>query len=460
MSQSANLSRGYAALRQSIASAGGSATSAGWLAKTFDPYHDHPLVLRGIPDQTVGKTVLREFRAQMDINRPNSFNPTLPWNVQISHLPVLTRTDVVAAMFQNNQAAIQPHYPECTQVGAMYPVMVTYTQGTSDILQYAAFPPSSFDATWTFVDIGGPGVASKLYAGLEPMADTSVLDEQQWRLVSQAFEVTNTTAAQYVNGLCTVYRVNSEFDLEHPPLGANDPTGAWEDPGAVLPTQFISLPFNNPNDVQNLPLTSTWSAAEGCYCVAALDPSELGRWSNHFFRYPLLGVNTTGTGPMNVLSNPNFWKRYAYDTDNHEFLFKPDVNYVTPVQTSGAMFTGLDPNTTLVLNARWVIEFMPDPRDADITLSGQSVEYDQAALELYARTVRNMPPGVPVSWNSIGEWFESVMKLLASIAPTVGGIVGTAVAGPAGGALGSAWGSFAGQGITEANRLAKRQKLY
>lgn len=62
------------------------------------------------------------------------------------------------------------------------------------------------------------------------------------------------------------------------------------------------------------------------------------------------------------------------------------------------------------------MEVAPGPLDALATLATESPEYDPAALELYSRIAKELPPAVPSDMNPAGEYFKQVCEIAGEVA--------------------------------------------
>jgi len=92
-----------------------------------------------------------------------------------------------------------------------------------------------------------------------------------------------------------------------------------------------------------------------------------------------------------------------------QILFWNDI-FWSQQDSHGAYFTGLSPTTTLTINWNVLIERFPSAADADlVVLAKPSPRYDPTALELYSLCMQNMPVGVPVKENGLGDWFMKVI---------------------------------------------------
>lgn len=485
---SSSLQHGYAELRSAIADAGLTSSGASWLSKALDPYHDVPLALTGLPDHVAQKTTVREFKKSFTISSSsiNGDEPTSSltlgasdkWDCQINLLGLLHRSDITPGtqascllINKGNNNLFLDTFSGANAPPVLFPLQVAACKSgvqcwPSPKDSIVPFPPAvSFDFTTT---------ATRKYNGVEPFGLAQL--NQPTRVLGCAFEVVNVTADQYKDGTCTVYRVNSSFDVEPREQYSYVPFGTF--PGGILTQNvLLSLPLNDQGDMMNLPGTRQWTAAEGAYCVGALDPRCLGKFEDALGAKPMIAVNRDIA--LDLISNPNAfqmgigyydaWKRPI----NVDATFNPDNGYgpftvfSSPCQTSGALFSGLDQKTVLQVNVRWVVESIPDYDEADIHLAKVSSQLDTPALELYAKTVQVMPPGVPVRFNPLGEWFDQIMAIVANIAPQVGGVIGTAVAGMPGQAAGQMFGRALGMGAAGLAgfnsslrpRVAKRQRI-
>jgi len=92
-----------------------------------------------------------------------------------------------------------------------------------------------------------------------------------------------------------------------------------------------------------------------------------------------------------------------------QILFWNDL-FWSQQDACGVYFTGLSPQTTLTINWNILIERFPSAADADlVVLAKPSPRYDPIALELYSLCMQEMPVGVPVSENGLGDWFMKVI---------------------------------------------------
>jgi hypothetical protein len=89
----------------------------------------------------------------------------------------------------------------------------------------------------------------------------------------------------------------------------------------------------------------------------------------------------------------------------------------------GAYFSGLLDQATLNITVKYFIESFP-PSDDPIyqPLTRPTTPYDPVVLEIYSRAMREQPVGVMVKENPLGEWFDSILSGIETIAPMLSGI--------------------------------------
>jgi hypothetical protein len=226
------------------------------------------------------------------------------------------------------------------------------------------------------------------------------------RLVGMGFEVHNTTSELNKQGAVCVYRMmaNSKSPSTYNGL---DGTGAISKLYSLtgIPVRFPPLNTAEALLVQG---SRQWDAKEGCYVVAAFNDAENpaypiqpmvpiisasgtddleGAVSTAAFNFPRTNVTISGEGETLVLqSAPNL--------------------RVHPIHQSGAIFTGLSPTTTLTINWNVYYESFPGLSQLDILpLARPSCEYDPDALDLFERILEDLPVGVKVIENGLGDWF-------------------------------------------------------
>jgi hypothetical protein len=108
--------------------------------------------------------------------------------------------------------------------------------------------------------------------------------------------------------------------------------------------------------------------------------------------------------------------------------------------TAGVFFTGLSPQTTLTLTIHEIIETFPTQPSPLVTMARPTPDYDPNFFALYKEVSRNMPPGVMVSENADGGFWDTILDVVSEAAPIIGSLI------PGGGAIGSIVGGAAKAG--------------
>lgn len=436
MSLQDNLENGYSSLALAANQCGASDTGAAWLVKTLDPYHDAPVALRGLPDTCEAKTIVRELKASRTISfgglALDSATSNGSWGVHIDLLPLGAPMDIDDCETNIGGGVRQK---SSGQVNTLFPLTIAAHVGEGSPTGPTCYPLETFDGTFTFANVAGltAGKFNKIYTGID--IDLANKEQQPFRILAAAFEVHNVTAPLYQTGVATAYRINSEFDLHEVSIPLYPLVAPSSTTNYMKRAKFLSLPLDRQEDMLRLPGTVQWEAKDGCYCVGALDPVEVDKFMTQPDVTSIVGINSQSNGvnaclPTGQIIAGNMTAASA---------FSPGQNvFISSLQTGGIYFTGLREETVLQINVRWVIETIPDVFDNDITLANVSAEYDPAILELYAKTVRLMPPGVPVNQNPLGEWFDSIMALVANTASFIGGAIAGAPGAVVGGGIGTA----------------------
>lgn len=436
MSLQQNLRSGYAALGSAAADIGCTDTGAAWIVKTFDPNHDAPVPNRGIPDECESKTIVREFKSAAVISASTfglAPSASQTWNFHANILPLLTPWEVKNAILDPIYIEERAAYANNVKTGGiqtLHPVQLAGFMGDGTTNATGkCWPSGTYDPTFSVADVAGV----KAYKGFDIPIITSL--SQNIRLVAQAFELIDVTPVLNKAGSVTCYRVNSEFDQDRAYVPIIDQTIL--PPGTYVGTNFnkvvkhISLPLNDQDGMMNLPGTIQWEASRGAYVVAAMDPKEIGAWSVNRDATIGVGMNSVADVKINgIVTNCASLSGSLDFTNGGLNTVNPVV--LSPTQTGGVLLQGLQPSATYQLNMKWIIESVPDVYDEDIVIANVSAQYDPQAIELYSKTVRVMPVGVPQDQNPLGEWFDNIMSILANTAAFVGGAISTGLTGDPG----------------------------
>lgn len=394
-----------------------------WLTLATDPFHDGNVEPAGYPDLNTCSSIVQCFTYTVQVSAPGGLT-TPTWDAHIFLNPMVTPIDQTVAP-QWTTAAIQPKSGFITRNVTGQSVYsgfncITTEEGVNWLTPLAVtngvFPAIRYPESAT----GG-----------------------QFRLVAAGFEVVNTTPELYKGGSVTVYRTPStkrvgEF---YSGVGTTLTTTSTMTVGVTPPsTQAMA---------QLYPTSKTWSAMEGAYSISTLSDTD-----NPFSRclpgtvlatspapYADIQNDTAATGWVNM----NYASAWTASTQ--------EAGYLLPFDINGAIFAGLQPQSTLQLTVKYYVERVPTITQPDLlVLSRPPSPYDPMALELYTRTIQELPVACLVKDNPLGEWFNDVIETVSDLAPVVGSAFG-----PVGSAMGTALGGL-GHAVTGGKRKPPPKK--
>lgn len=100
-------------------------------------------------------------------------------------------------------------------------------------------------------------------------------------------------------------------------------------------------------------------------------------------------------------------------------------SYRAPFNMTGVFFTGLSTQTTLTINLRAYIEIFPSQLGNPLTPIAQpSAPYDETALKFVSEVMKEMPPGVMLCENGLGDWLADIAGKVSSFVSPIAGTVG------------------------------------
>lgn len=361
-------------------------TGKDWLVCALDPFHDNQLSnLEGWPDTEIGASVVRCVKKSFSISVDAALiTAGTNWDCHVVLWPFL---------LEGNFVQVAARLGNLFQGGALPAAGNIAVLG--GLQAYCVKPGQPLDLSQA------PG-GSTTKIGSTSLDNTYT--RGSGRLLGVGFEVHNTTADLYRQGSVAVYRQQAlSRDLA-------SLTGY----GTITAGGNYTAPFSA-NEVRHPPATLAecmlvagsrqWNAEEGVYQVA-------GFASNENPAYPI-GPNTSivlfnAQDDLEGFTNTNGFYYPAPTTPAGGYgNFAPVKSYRThPIHQSGCIFTGLSYQTTLTLNVNFFYESFPSSSDPTIlALAKPSAIYDPCALELYSRVLQELPVGVPVRENGLGDWF-------------------------------------------------------
>jgi len=371
-----------------------------WLTKALDPFHDTQLRPVGYPDLDLSSSVVQEINLSMTLSKPAAA-VTGTWDAHVFSLPD----------FSSPQ-----HDPG---FNALDPVRYNFKTGGYTGVAGTSIPMAGV--------VGLTGVSGSQWFPTLNTLQTAGIEAQnlqvgpnitdKCRVVGAAFEVINTTAPINQQGLVTAYRL-PQLDSEVV-LTTSTKDSASNDVFTPWNINQYAMPPVNVAEALILPASKQWHASRGCYSVILMNN----------LANPASGVSNKG---RIYLQNNTVYSMVVggdYNTGgiiSHN-VFIPGSSIPTlsgcmhsPYNTSGCILTGLSLETTLQVNVKYLIEVFPGPRSPFTTLAEASPTYDPEALRLYSQLVNHLPVGVPVDENPDGEWFETILGTLGSLAEMAG----------------------------------------
>lgn len=357
-----------------------------WLIVKLDAFHDKQLRnLAGAPDAQTGSSVVRCVKQSITIQVPNGVVGN--WDCHVVQWPWLTCNQSVTG---TGNFAVSPRSGQVLTPTTLS----TIAAGRVGGLQIFYVPSGQT------LQITQPLGSTQLIGQLNiPQAYTTGVT----RLLSMGFEVHNTTSQLNVQGACCTYRqmsndnTNISWTIFDTDLSGNSAFTTFSGP-------LVNYPPDTLQDAMLLPGSRQWEAKEGCYCMAAFFSAE-DRATAVEPTCPVIG-GADVTDNEGVINTSSVNMPIPGPTVGASGTRAMPSFRVFNVHQSGAIFTGLSNETTLTINWNVFLETFPDPSQAEILpLATPSGEYDPDALDLYTRIISDMPVGVPVKENGLGDWF-------------------------------------------------------
>jgi hypothetical protein len=230
------------------------------------------------------------------------------------------------------------------------------------------------------------------------------------------FEVHNTTSQLNVQGAVCAYRMMANDLIPSTYTATIGTDGAW----------FSGINIRHPplNTAEALLLSGTrqWEAKDGIYSVTAFINEE-----NPALPIPMTTpvINVPGNDDLDGVFNLSAvftpYPAPPFTVGGLTSVYPMIAFRVHPIHQSGAIFTGLSDTTTLTLNWNVYYESFPSQVQLQILpLATPSCEFDPDALDFYSRIMVDLPVGVQVRENGLGDWFlDAASKAASFIGPAI-----------------------------------------
>lgn len=403
----------------------GKLTSSGkdFLIAALDPFHDQQLKdLQGWPDLETSSSVVRLIKQTISVKAP--VGTVNPWDMYVDLWPWLNSLLFISTSHGGGSRRNDNLVIDTNGSG-------TYMGGLTVWATNAG----------TAVDFGNS--ANRI--GMINLPEDYSKGSQ--RVVGIGFEVVNTTAEIYRQGQAVVYRQSNPVNKTTTMFMKEGPGGA----GTFESMSFCPIP-SPPTTIAStllIPGSRQWAAEEGCYCVGCFcgqdNPPHIVGYTGPLVytteggadtAYNVLGAMTTGPN-MDPVYVP---ARILYP-GSATSLTQPVV--VHPIHMSGARFTGLSTQSTFSITLNIYLETFPTVAEAGIlVLATPSAQYDPVALEIFSNALTQLPVGVMVRENGLGDWFsDAVMTTSKYLSPVLeaAGFTGLAKGAKVAGQLAKKW---------------------
>jgi len=417
-----------------------------WLTAAADPCHDERVVPTGLPDADSRPSVVLRIEKSRSISAPSGTTGNWAFSV----------------------AANQWLYSNVCIDGSFVASDGTYAYNANGIIVYEstalcgsvaqsakAYGPLNFntyssDVATLWPDGTGAFTTPAINACLSVMPDDNGQGIRRTatcgtacRVIAAGFELINTTAELYRQGLITVAEVPRWRDQAFVAGYSNPPSHA---------TNFFAFPTQAEYDITDGPCpsiavaqqynrTAQFAARDGVYVPIRIDHQE-----NEFQRpVPRYSAFTTSNITNTVTSSsiqPSSSAGTLNFTPNIQTVFTPSNGYVTqppppqqyiPCYSTTALATGLSVQSTFTLRSVYYVEISPSPLDPNyaalVLTTKPSPPRDQLALDLYAAIVQKLPVAVPQTWNPAGEWFGAFKKVVMNVLTPAAGIGASLITG-------------------------------
>lgn len=404
-----------------------------WLIAATDPFHDSPLTLEGYPDLNVAGSIVQCVKKSTQISCPSGIT-TGTWDCNMVLWPVGNSMVGLSANCFNGSV-----------------VADSTTSAPFNVGGFGAVAVGTGNSTFFNANSGGAtGIYNVGTVSLDNGTDGYLAGIS--RVIGMGFEVVNTTAPLYKQGQVIVWRqpVNSMDNTSVMSYGSGTnyaEKGKWK-------TQKFPSPPQTTQTALLLEGSAQWSAEYGAYCVATMNSL------NNFAAEPDPVMPLVFDSEEVIRDGGSTAVMYCNTntiTIGTTQVVMPQTTTMLPFNMSGAFFSGLSLQTTFTVNITWFVERFPTPFDTQlVVLADPSPGWDQFALELYTAAMRDMPAGVRVDENPLGEWFQDVVNKVASNASPV--LNALSVVHPGFGLAGQAAGMIA-KATEPVRKAAKPQTL-
>ena len=428
-----------------------------WVKFALDPFHDQQLDnLRGFPDVATEPTVVVKIRQAVTVSAPPGLPDGETWDCHmvlspIDYAPRSYNVGVKAAPVGQVDGSGNTAYQAAglitkavgpdgtlTTVGRLDGLVINSVRGNSEYGVNETFTPGHMPLE------GGDGYQVQ-NINLDNYLDFNETDLGVYRVVYSGFEVVNTTAQIKKQGAVTVYEYGNSFETGVSIPDASTQVGGttyeYSPTGYYNPTNYFRCPPNTIAEAKIMPGSHSWAAQDGNYNTAKFQTEnpfqaltarpwvvcqnqvKAGEGRGYFTPDPFDGTGAPYTAGS-IASSPFLAEMKTTYAATAPQAGAPGPCHFSRMNTSGAYYTGLSPETTLFVTWRVGIERLPAAnKPAFLALSQPSATFDPNALVLYNMVANVLPPGCPQGYNDAGKWYNWIANAAKQSIPTVYPIV-------------------------------------
>lgn len=383
-----------------------------WLTLATDPFHDTDIQAMGYPDLNTCNSITQCFTLTQTIRAPSTAVGGI-WDAHVFFNPISRLEPMISGP---NETVLEPMNFAAKTGEVFLPVLggARFNSG---------FNVVSMPAGLTYVDAGATQAAASLSY---PRSGST----GQFRLVGAGFEVVNTTPVLQRGGSVTCYRQPSHTNARSCSVWVANVNDYQQQVNTFM------LPPLSQSEAQLIPTSKTWGAEDGVYSVCA-QSSEINPFLVPMGSLPFQQLAPSLSDLSPLVNRPAYTYRTAIVNGSRGSTLL--LAKLLPYDLNGSIFTGLSPETTLQVTVKYYIERIPTVNDPDLlVLSRPSPQYDPMAVEIFSKTLSELPVAVKVGENPLGEWFNDILDVVSEFAPSLG-----AVFGPMGAAAGATLGAGA-----------------
>jgi hypothetical protein len=364
---------------------------ARWLEQAVDPFHDRQVTPVGMPDAVKGASVVKCIRKSFTVTAPGAAK----WDALVTLTSELHNIRATTATLTYNE-------PDISSLGAAVNVAGMASAYTNVGGCMCSTGAVGADLNWFSSASTQAGAVWPFFDGSDPLTQGSSFPRGGYRLVASAVEIVDTTPELYRSGILTAFRQTEEVETCQVFYNNSTPSAI-----ANMTTDVLQASPQSMAIAKNMPGSLSWRMSEGAYIPQPVN-TEVGLVRPKYGqRLEVNRADATATQVAGTLF-PIGGAAFGVGTMGNWYSS-------AKVPKVGAYLSGLDPNVSFTVEARWYVEIFPDPSSDLITLASSSPVEDEAALDAYKVIVASMAVGCPKGDNDAGDFLRRAMKTAESV---------------------------------------------